>query len=358
VVNKAGRNLNFDYNLVYNSSFWSPNSEGLWQPDMNFGWTTQTAGVIGYLSYGVDRNPLTGDVRYFSYVYHDPLGTPHAFPSASSESSGPCSLWNGASNDGSGYTLLCPSWNVVDRSGRVTVVPNNTMSGPGTDTDSNGNQIGVNNSGIFTDTLGTTALTVTGAGTPSSPNTFTYTAASGGQAQYIMKYQTYMVQTNFGCISIAEYGPTSQSLVSEIDLPDNTKYTFTYEATPQYSGNVTGRLASVTLPTGGTISYTYTGGSQGIVCADGSAATLTRTTPDGTWTYAHIEAGTAWTTTVTDPQNNQTVLNFQGIYQTQSQVYQGSTGSGTLLDTTYSCYNSASYPCNSTLITLPHSCPN
>ncbi len=79
---------------------------------------------------------------------------------------------------------------------------------------------------------------------------------------------------------------------------------------------------------------------------------MTRTTPDGTWIYAHSEAGTAWTTTVTDPQNNQTVLNFQGIYETQRQAYQGSTG-GTLLGTFYTCYNGAAYPCNSTAITLP-----
>jgi len=79
---------------------------------------------------------------------------------------------------------------------------------------------------------------------------------------------------------------------------------------------------------------------------------LTRVTPDGTWTYARSGSGSAWTTTITDPQGNQTVLNFQGTYETQRQVYQGPT-TGTLLKTVYTCYNGAAYPCNSTAITPP-----
>jgi len=214
--------------------------------------------------------------------------------------------------------------------------------------DRNGNQITSGN-GIYTDTLGTTVLAVAGFGTPASPLTFTYTAPSGANPSYAMKYSTYIVQTNFGCSGISEYGPTSNSLVSEIDLPDvatnpSDKYTFNYEQTPGVPGNVTGRLASVTLPTGGTIYYTYSGGNNGTTCADGSTAGLTRQTPDGTWTYARtIGSGAASTTTITDPSTaaNQTVVQFQGIYETQRPIYQGSQASGTLLQTINSCYNGA-----------------
>ena len=96
----------------------------------------------------------------------------------------------------------------------------------------------------------------------------------------------------------------SENLVSSIDLPDGASYQITYEGTPGFSGDVTtGRIASVKLPTGGTITYSYSGANNGITCADGSAATLTRATPDGTWTYAHTEPASPapWTTTVTDP---------------------------------------------------------
>ena len=56
-------------------------------------------------------------------------------------------------------------------------------------------------------------------------------------------------------------------------------------------------------------------------------------------------------TTITDPQNNQSVLQFQGIYETQRKMYQGSATSGTLLETVDTCYNGAVSPCAGTAIT-------
>ncbi len=193
------------------------------------------------------------------------------------------------------------------------IVP--AQTGAGTKTDRNGNVINVNGSGQFFDTLSSTVpvLTVAGLGTPASPTTFTYTAPSGASASYTMKYTTYTVQTAFGCSGITDYGPTSNSLVSEIDLPDisinpNDKYTFGYEITPNDTHNphyVTGRLVSITLPTGGTITYKYTGGSSGnITCADGSAAGIQRTTPDtpsgSYWNLSRSGTAPAMTTTITE----------------------------------------------------------
>jgi RHS repeat-associated protein len=243
--------------------------------------------------------------------------------------------------------------------------------------DSNGNQITFTSgtTSTYTDTLGTTALTIAGSGTPSSPTTYSYTAPSGATAKYTEKYTNKTVKTNFGCSGFSEFGPTAENLVTEIDLPDQSvnptdKYTISYEPTPGYSGDVTGRIASITLPTGGTIAYTYTGGSSGhITCADGSAATILRYTPDSGssyWTYAHSETGSTWTTSVTDPLGNETDLNFQAVsqngstslpswegYETQRKVYQGLSGSGTILQTINTCYNGAASPCNTTAITLP-----
>ena len=111
----------------------------------------------------------------------------------------------------------------------------------------------------------------------------------------------------------------------------------------------------MTLPQGGTITYSYgTGGVNGITCNDGSPSTLTRTTPDtgsNQWTYAHTESGSAWSTTVTDPLNNVTDYNFQGLYETERQVHNYSPSA--LLETIVTCYNGTSSPCNSTGITLP-----
>ncbi len=283
-------------------------------------------------------------------------------------------LINVVAPDGSGYAISTKqvptnqtdnAW-VTATNGTVTLPPINATSGSATYTDRNGNQIGVNASGVFTDTLGTTALTVSGSGTPSSPVKFTYTPPSGTAVYYQVNYISYTVATNFGISTIHEFGATAEPLVSSIVLPDGSQYTFAYEATPStpstgactplggtYSTNcVTARLKSIQLPTGGTITYAYTNGNNGIY-SDGSTATLTRATPDGTWSYAQVKnSGAASTTTITDPQNNVTSVQFQGIYETQRLVYQGSS-SGTLLQTINTCYNSAASPCTTTAVSLP-----
>src|SRR5208282_2987740 len=123
----------------------------------------------------------------------------------------------------------------------------------------------------------------------------------------------------------------------------------TYEATPGISCTpkpgttscVTGRIASVTLPTGGEITYTYNGGAN-LIESDGSVANLTRTlTPGGGWQYSRVRQGSTlpgpgsqWINTVVDPNGNNTVINFvedsntttptYNLYETQRQVYQGS----------------------------------
>jgi RHS repeat-associated protein len=373
VLSKAGRGMPFNYLIQYDSSIWQPvTSSGStsWQPT-NAGWSFMALGAAGFYKAAIigycysDYPPIgyieTGVEVGYWYEYVDVMGTVHNFPGGVEQYTGTCGSGYygtpGTATDGSGYSMTVSSNGsptVTARNG--TLVAFNSSNAVPISTDPNGNQITLNSSGQFFDTLSSTTPVITVAGVAPSNTTFTYTPPSGTNIAYTMKYSSQTVRTSFGCSGIAEFGPTTENLVSEIELPDGTAYTFQYEQTPGYSTDVTGRLASVTLPTGGTISYTYTGGSNGIVCTDGSAATLTRSTPDtgaNYWTYAHSESGTAWTTTVTDPQGNQTVMNFQGIYPTEKQVYQGSSSSGTLLKTTYTCYNGSTFPCNSTSITLP-----
>jgi len=145
------------------------------------------------------------------------------------------------------------------------------------------------------------------------------------------------------------------TLVSHIDLPDGTSYVFTYEPTQGSAGFVTGRLKSVTLPTGGSITYAYANDtSNGITCADGSAGFLKRTTnPGGVWKYQRaLVSGTQWTTTITDPASKQSVLNFQDIYETSRTVYNGSI-TAAVLQTVLTCYNGNTTNCDTTTIGLP-----
>ena len=177
-----------------------------------------------------------------------------------------------ATANGAGLT----THTVTTTKGQVTTPPLNLSNGysgvSAVSTDRNGNQISVSstsNSATFTDTLNTAAITVAGSATSASPLKFTY-PAPGGSAIYTVQFTSQTVQTKFGC-SVTDYGPTVNNLISEIDLPDvsvnpSSKYTFAYETTPGDTHNppyVTGRLQSVTLPTGGTISYSYSGGSSG-----------------------------------------------------------------------------------------------
>jgi RHS repeat-associated protein len=358
IVNKPGRGLNFVYNLGYDSSVWTKSYSGnsaVWTPAANWGFTIGTTALAGqvnfdYYSY-CDPSGVYCEYDSTNYVYHDANNTAH--PSSYYDyftcySQGGCYDNSGGStlaSDGSGYTLETSGTTVLDRSGNILEVPSNGTGGTTGITDTNGNEITSAPSGsnfVFTDTLGDSS-TLTIPQNWRSSLTF-YTDAGPVQVYYT----TYTIRTNFGCSGISEYGPTNQNLITEIILPDNSTYNFTYQQTPGYSGDYDGQLASVRLPTGGTISYSYEP-----LCADGSALSLTRTTPDGTWTYSRSENGTASTTQIEDPQGNFTDIQFQGVYPTETDEYQGAITSQNLLKTTYTCYNGAASPCNSTVITLP-----
>ena len=375
----------------------------------NWGWDASPVD-IGHMGYQATFTHVSNYYYYWTWAdwtYVDGFGTPHPFNATATfvcqQQSGKihCSgtgISNAVATDGSGYTLNV-SFSTNPSCGNdfqplVTTSDGNTINAyyepqcfkiPISMLDRNGNEITVA-SGVYTDTLGQTALTTSGSGTSASPLKFTYTAPSGSPT-YTVNYTTYKIQTNFGCSSVGDYGTngtTTADLVSEIDLPDiastpNDKYTFTYEPTYGHSGYVTGRLASVTLPTGGSITYSYgANGVNGIECADGSASTLTRTLSDGaswnaTWTYARtLGTGTASATLVMAPKlpydsaANQSILQFQGIYETQSDVYQGAAPtftsvpisestlqSSNLVQEVQTCYNTGTTLCTGTAVAMP-----
>jgi hypothetical protein len=426
VLHKAGRGTPFAYDISYNGAqLWSPvtsNGTTQWQPANAFGWSnTSGGGMGGYVSYyttttsgtcPIDPPTQLGtytEVSYSSFVYHDQYGFSHYLNTLADymtttgctsppDGPTPTTAETSLTDDGTGYTFSVGpatansiSGYLVTRSG-TTIYPL-FISGPPagsswSSTDSNGNVIS-ESAGSWTDTLGTQVLALAGSGTPSSPTTLTYVAPSGGNATYTINYTQYTVATNFGVSGISEYGPISNALVNNIELPDGTEYQFTYEPTTgsctpladTYSANcVTGRIASITLPTGGQITYTYNSGSN-LIESDGSTASLIRaltattTAPAQSWSYSRqLVSGTpgpgsTWTTTVTDPSSNQTVINFSedsattyNLYETQRKVYQGSISatscsytvtSNCLLLTTTNCYNASYSTCATAAVSSP-----
>ena len=383
---KAGRGLPFSYPISYDSSIWAPiTSNGVtsWVPpaSSSFGWPTlaaNNAGLPGSISYAISLqtlynipcNPpgLTSIVTvtwYINWTYTDGTGNSHIFPGRTSSVYPPCPYLNldqstlsGPSSDG--YELSITNYTVasIETNAGTNVTPGygaTCGSGVWSEVDSNGNTIN-ESCGVYTDTLGQTALTITGANT-APPVVFTQNNATG-TSTYTLKYTSQTVQTNFQCPGIIEYPATTQQLPSELDYPDGSKYTFVYEPTPGYSGSVTGRIQAVHLPYGGTITYYYSGGGtgvNGINCGDGSAVNIAYYGPDGNTNYSRtgISAASA-TTTIAYPSyqgvQNHTVINFtssgygQNYYEVSRQIYSGP-ATGTPLETILTCYDASFGSC-------------
>jgi len=308
-------------------------------------------------------------------AYYDANGNSHSFNlQVSNASQFGCtgsgllpSSNSGVANDGSGATMSvtdAPSAVVTLRDGTVinpalTTLKGwesyaywTTTSGTFTSIDSNGNKITAAETDGYltsvTDNLGTSVVTG-----PGNQNSVSYTAPSGASVPFTFSTTKLNVQSNWGCPGVEEFPATPFNMLTTITLSDGSYYQIAYEPTSSGSTSVTGRIASVRLPTGATISYTYTGGDtgKGIVCADGSTAGFNRTTPDGTWKYLRsniVNNGgntiLSSTTTVTDPLGNNTVVNFGGNFETQRQVYTGA-ATGTPLETIVSCYNGNTSGC-------------
>lgn len=361
IVSKPGRGLNFTYTLAYDGLVWASTTSagtGYWQPDGNWGFYGQLGEAIkGYISYDQFTRKCFADppgwfwaANYTNYQYHDQFGVAHllnySYDDCASSYSG-----DGSTSDDSGIRF--DGAYIHLRSGAIVTPAYNSPGSSGTITDTNGNSITNNGNGTFTDTTGTTELTIAGGGNASSPLTFTYPVLVSGvstTATATVYYQSYTIQTNFGCSGISEYAATSVSLVDHITLADSPSdtYTFTYEPTPGVSGAVTGRLASVTLPSGGTISYTYSGGAlcSGGINTDGTPAVLVRATSDGSKTYTRdISGAPASTTTVADEKGNEADLSFisdtsGNTFETSRSVYQGANSGQTPLESKNIVYNS------------------
>ncbi len=240
IIEKTGRGMEFGYAVTYDSSVWTPVTSGstaAWVPDGTWGWGADTQVSTGYASASVEhvypcyeiigtKQVIVGYIYdYSNYFYVDKFAQRHPFTGTSQSVDGNCGSaqpygFTNTTSDGSGYTIVVggsAGLQVIARNGANVLPQLNLTTGSATKTDPNGNQISVNNSGVFTDTLGTTALTVSGSAP--SPKVMTYTPPAGGSAAYKMIYTPLTILTNFGCSGIGEYSATNVSMVTEIDLP-------------------------------------------------------------------------------------------------------------------------------------------
>ena len=180
---------------------------------------------------------------------------------------------------------------------------------------------------------------------------------SQGTSSYTFTSATIPVNTNFGQSGVTECTTgCTIPVIQSIGLPDGTSYQFKYDCdentgipvcgSPTGQSAYYGMLTSVTLPTGGTITYTYTN----FKTPNGDVVRWlnSRTTADGTWTYTPKVIQTCsnlWylidpsygcgktQVTVTKPNGASTVTAYtlnNGSWPTQIQSYDTN---GTLLST-------------------------
>ncbi len=377
VMSKSGA-FPFNYGMVGN--FYTYAYGGSWYPSVDGGGsglptlygeangvlvsnTGGTGNPVGFSTTVLNcpppnQNTLTTEYKNFFITFGDQ--TVHWLPSSDVADSVGCikASFTDQVVDGTGYSL---SWSLAGGIGGVgssTVFDRSgaTISWPGQQTfltDSNNNEIGWSETtGQYTDTLGLVALTMTGS--IQSP-TFTWTDVNGGSPQVSVADTSYTLRSAFGCTGITDYNFSARSILTSISFPDGTALGLTYELTPGYPSDRTGRLSQITLRSGSTVSYNWnptSGANDGMNCTYQVPNKMTRTTSDGTVTYTWTHIATGNTTTKVDIGGNKTVYTFSNTGNatvlTEVQAY---INTGTVSSPTYSstatklviyCYNNSS----------------
>ena len=303
-------------------------------------------------------SPCTAVVEHSNYTLREPDGTKHHFlpdPAQSGGSTGAACggpLGRMYADDGSGWIMnVDPSTgaliSAVSKDGTRITWPQGTSSNGVEVRDSNGNYLYYppdGTTGTGTDTLGRTVYT-----------DGSYVDSSGTHQLVTIATEAVTIQTNLcqylGADTCGEYSST-WNVPHVITLPNNMTYTINY-VQGQY-----GQPSSMTLPTGGQISWTWyqPSGNKSTFGPMVQQRTLTANGQSGTWQYS-AEGGAS--VTVTDPAGNQTVSAFTcptgryvdtnmnsgefdpPCYVSSAKYYQGSSSTGTLLKTVATAYTAS-----------------
>jgi RHS repeat-associated protein len=389
-AHRSGKQIRLAF--TYDSSIWNSTWAGCcaWTPfnvpptgvkgtDQFEGWRLFISSDIGKLDYNArtGRYCRAGGVDEYDYFegwnWTDPGGTTHAFHmhTVGGYNTGPppsgCGDYSNQTQpnadalamDGSGYHMYVTGiTNATVYAPDGTVVYSAWPSYTGT-RDSNGNFTGYSTQGYSAvDNLGRSLISRTANG-----NTLTYSVmnGTGGTSTYIVTKEDINVSTNFGSNTGTEYPsgtmPPTITVIQSIQLPDGTKYIFGYDSgtTPGHYG----QLTSMTLPTGGTVYYSYVNFLDAaydinIIGPHMLRGISSRTTPDGTWTYTplvtlqctqQMQNGCQQQLSVTKPMYNgrsdNAVYKFNlngGPWPIEVDYYNGAVAPGNLLATLTQSY--------------------
>ncbi len=363
---KMGSDLAFAFSLAKNFSLSTPNPPpgGVAVPfTRDFGSFHGAANLLdGTLTWDTDPVARTCPVggqqtfKYIGWTFTDRWNTQHTFSRIAFDSRGCLTSTLGASaDDQSGLYLKLATngdtttYNVFDEAGnRVAhsgpITTTYSVQSRNLNTISVGGGFPVGTPITYTDTLGQLALTYS---TSSGIDTYSYTDANGNTRSFVVTNTTKSWKPSFGCPADVTTA-VSQAFPTMISFPDGSTMSFMYEPTVGSPSSITGRLASVTLPTGGSITYAYSGGTNGINCADGSTAVMTRTFAGNSTKFTHVAnlGGNVHTSTTVfgdaSSPSNETFYSFYDALPTAVIHYTGPTGNNVWLDKNIICYNNTS----------------
>jgi RHS repeat-associated protein len=350
----GGRGLPTGLKLVFDSKGWNYKRECTkiscisFLSGMEGGWR-----LVGSMGYSLGYTTETVTCNEISYPIHrdwvvrEPDGTAHHAPGAV----GPRSTCTPTSqtlyaDDGSGWMINASGVGqstAVRQDGLIAVGIQPTS---GVMEDTNGNQLTVVNYSApytITDTLGR-SINQDGS----------YQDANGALQQIQVTYQQVPMDANFiaklcGCQPVK---PGTKNVPRTITFPNGATYTI------DYGQNTDGNPASITLPDGGQISWTYQDGDvRGKVVA---TRTVTVNGQSSTWHYTPGKTtpfgNPNWISKVTDPNGNDIAIACSPLAIScnisQKQYFSGSSSGGTLLKTEATDYLAIG-PANGILNLIP-----
>jgi RHS repeat-associated protein len=381
---QRGGALKLGFSVIYRNPFYTNTDNCYNNPDPNCvpnKWTYHLTYGAPYPSGGGAPVSIVND---FGPTVLNHMFNGHVAGLEIHEPDGVTHLMSGISIDATGYSY---SYNstlgtygtgiLIDRHGVRYYVPYASSGSGNVPTgiinkieDANGNILTPNTDQLgrqvsWTDTMGrvipvptfTTTTDYTGCtGSLTTDSAFLWTppGPSGGTSQFKLCNARFPVSyippgCGTGCTGVNASELSLQSIV----LPNGTAWTFALDSH--------GSLSKITLPTGGSISYTWNINTPSgcfpppDIMYDYASAATSRTVDanDGTgghkWTYALTWPSGKSQTVVTDPNLNDAVhtesfLGSCSAYETELDQYSGSYIAGTLLKKTATTYSSVPYP--------------
>jgi len=343
---RGGRTLQEKF--VYNSRIWYIDSSGpskIWRASTD-GWRFSN----GYADVSVNNSvtfvPCGASGYYIlsNYTWIDENGTTHTFAAQIVEDGNPpsgCTLPPSTptayANDSSGFMIsVGPTSSTVYYPDGTQFTPPDPISGFSITGDANGNFIS------FDPNDGTTYVIDTLYRQPVHPAvclsgvcTYSLSNSQNTTNDYSEPFTSVVITTNFGQSGVTE-GSSTVAQTQSIALPDGTSYQFHYDSY--------GELTSMVLPTGGTVTFSYTNFQD-------AKGNINR------WATGYIAAGGTWSytpavittcapgtenckqkVTVTKPSGDATVytftLNSYGAWNTHTVEYSGPPTGTVLRDTT------------------------